>query len=215
MRKSDDVMGVKARVFFALFMVAWLAQYFVGCATNQELDRMKSVERARAAIRQSIQGVGDGEVAKLVKTETVANRLEQAGLGEYAKALRTGQVGLTALRGWLIERGVIKPTAADTADLLDGYKYGTSYQIVFEDGRREDVPPDAQVVATDTPIAPKLPAPRIRILTVKEIAPKINDATKPDPLDGLVPSATNAPASDVDEDVEDPADIVRDIIKGK
>lgn len=33
MRKSDDVMGVKARIFFALFMVAWLAQYFVGCTS--------------------------------------------------------------------------------------------------------------------------------------------------------------------------------------
>lgn len=164
-----------------------------GCATNPELARMKSVERARAVIRKSMQGIGDGEVAKIVKTEAVAKRLEQAGLGEYATAVRTGQVGLSALRGWLIEKGLITPTDADTADLLDGFEYGTSYQIVFKDGRREDVAPDAQIVAVDTPIAPKLPAPRIRTLAVQEIAPKINAATKPDPLDGLIPEQPDEP----------------------
>lgn len=164
-----------------------------GCTTPQPGDQKS---HTRALIQKAMQDIGDGEVASIVKTETVAKRLDQAGLGQYATAIRTGQVGLTALRGWLIERGIIQPTAADTADLLGGFEYGTSYTIVFSDGKRMDVPADAQIVAVDTPIAPKMPDPRIRTLPVKEIAPKIKDATKDDPLDGLIPQPDPAPAGD-------------------
>ena len=120
---------------------------------------------AAACLAQTgcIETIGNGKLDTplgSISTDTIAAGADMLRPGT-GSAIRKGEAALQ------------KVTGHAQADSLGGFDYATTYQVIQADGTKIDVPADAQIVAIDTPIAPKLPAPRVRTLHVGDIAPKI------------------------------------------